>query len=534
MSRSNLFLVSYTVVCSTLLSPTLAFVPQQSVRRSKIATLPTFSSGNSATTTKVVTSPPLLLSPLLSQPPRRYSVHLTTTDKRFEDEPDRQLNIFQKAKRKFQDRPGTYLLIPVIAALVGWLTNYLAVQMIFYPIQYKGINIKRWPEVPGGLFGWQGIVPCKTKTMSIALVDMVTSQLLTVSEAFARLNPKVMAKMFAPEIPSLGAEVIGDVAPGAVKRLPFKIWHGLSNRPWGLVRSANVQVFTTLIKRIQENIESIFSLENCVVNQMVQDRGKLGELFREVGQKELDFLTNSGLWFGFLLGLIQMAVALVWENPWSLSIGGCIVGLATNWLALKWIFEPVNPTKFGIGPFSVILQGQFLRRQKEVSAAFSKFFADKILASPNLWNTIFTDPSTTPAFHELVAGYLKKFVSIVSLGAFRGLPRPDTVNLVASKAIEKMPNHVHVLHKYIDKTLGLEHTLRTKMELMTPAKFERVLHPIFEEDELTLIIAGGVLGFAAGLIQQGIETGAIQFKSPMPKIRRFLDRLKTLLKGNKG
>ena len=34
------------------------------------------------------------------------------------------------------------------------------------------------------------------------------------------------------------------------------------------------------------------------------------------------------------------------------------------------------------------------------------------------------------------------------------------------------------------------------------------LHPIFEEDELTLIIAGGFLGFAAGLVQQGIETGA--------------------------
>jgi hypothetical protein len=40
---------------------------------------------------------------------------------------------------------------------------------------------------------------------------------------------------------------------------------------------------------------------------------------------------------------------------------------------------------------------------------------------------------------------------------------------------------------------------------MTSAKFERVLHPIFEEDELTLILAGGFLGFAAGLIQQGIE-----------------------------
>lgn len=33
-------------------------------------------------------------------------------------------------------------------------------------------------------------------------------------------------------------------------------------------------------------------------------------------------------------------------------------------------------------------------------------------------------------------------------------------------------------------------------------EFERVLHPIFEQDELTLIISGAVLGAIAGFIQQ--------------------------------
>ena len=98
-------------------------------------------------------------------------------------------------------------------------------------------------------------------------------------------------------------------------------------------------------------------------------------------------------------------MALFWDNPWSLSIGGGIVGLATNWLALKWIFEPVNPTK--IGPF--LLQGQFLRRQKEVAAEFSKFFADKILSSPKLWDSMPNDPSTSPAFFDLFRVHFQKF-----------------------------------------------------------------------------------------------------------------------------
>jgi hypothetical protein len=104
----------------------------------------------------------------------------------------------------------------------------------------------------------------------------------------------------------------------------------------------------------------------------------LGKLFQIAGRKELTFLIDSGLWFGFLLGLIQLGIALFYDNPWTLSFGGLVVGLATNWLALKWIFEPVNPTPiYG----NLYLQGLFLRRQKEVSADFSNFFSTKILTS---------------------------------------------------------------------------------------------------------------------------------------------------------
>jgi uncharacterized membrane protein YheB (UPF0754 family) len=455
--------------------------------------------------------------------PRR-NFRLTT--KESPEDSGKHMSIVQKAVAKFKARPGTYMLIPVIAALVGWFTNYLAVQMIFYPIDFWGVPIYRREQVPLGFLGWQGIVPCKTKAMSVSIVDMVTSQLLTVNEAFARLDPRKMAQLLSPRVGPLGTEIIRDLFPKSIGSWPVALWDRLSGKNQWVLKGINVRFLTQLVTDMQQNIDSIFSLESCVVSQMVQDRAKLGELFRKVGQKELDFLTNSGLWFGFLLGLIQMGVALVWDNPWSLSIGGGIVGLATNWLALKWIFEPINPTK--IGPFT--LQGLFLRRQKEVSAEFSKFFADKILSSPKLWDSMLNDPSTTPAFTELCAKHFKKFCTIISMGLFRGTPEPGTINLVTRKAIEKLPNHIHVLHEYVDKTLGLEKTIREKMELMTPARFERVLHPIFEEDELTLILAGAVLGFAAGLIQQGIETGKIQFCNPLVTIRNSLKKVQIIIR----
>lgn len=44
------------------------------------------------------------------------------------------------------------------------------------------------------------------------------------------------------------------------------------------------------------------------------------------------------------------------------------------------------------------------------------------------------------------------------------------------------------------------------MKLLSPAEFQQVLRPIFQEDEFTLILAGGVLGGLAGLLQWYVNT----------------------------
>lgn len=68
--------------------------------------------------------------------------------------------------RRFCVRWWQYLTIPLFAALVGWLTNKVAVDMIFYPLHFTGIEIKTYPGQPLGWIGWQGIVPAKAAMMA--------------------------------------------------------------------------------------------------------------------------------------------------------------------------------------------------------------------------------------------------------------------------------------------------------------------------------------------------------------------------------
>ena len=80
--------------------------------------------------------------------------------------------------RRFCDRWWQYLTIPLAAGAVGWVTNKVAVEMIFYPIEYFGVALRRWVNQPLGVVGWQGIVPCKAGVMAERLVDMITTRLL--------------------------------------------------------------------------------------------------------------------------------------------------------------------------------------------------------------------------------------------------------------------------------------------------------------------------------------------------------------------
>ena len=62
------------------------------------------------------------------------------------------------------------------------------------------------------------------------------------------------------------------------------------------------------------------------------------------------------------------------------------MGYLTNLIALKLIFEPVEPTR--IGPF--MLQGMFLKRQHEVSEEFADCMTERLLSSETLWHNILT------------------------------------------------------------------------------------------------------------------------------------------------
>lgn len=369
-------------------------------------------------------------------------------------------------KDKVRANPVQYFSIPFVAAFVGYITNYLGVWMLFYPLEWKGIPILRFANQPFGFLGWQGVVPAKRLQMATTMVDVTISKLIKVSEVFARLDSRTISDILSP----------------CIQRGIFS----------GMLPTA---VVTNILQRVSadviRNVEKLVSIKDLVVKGMTTDAGVLGSFFQRVGSKELSFLVTSGSYVGFALGIVQMLQLMIYPANWTLPVSGALVGYITNWIALKWIFEPLNPTK--VGPF--VLQGLFLRRQREVSAEFSAYISANILTSQEVWKAILSGANEQKLAEIIYSN--GPFLNAGTIGNIIGILRQNILSLPGAAVTTTGA----LLHQYTNDKLGLKKLLIERMSRLSPAEFEQVLHPIFQEDEIILIAAGGVLGGLAGGLQ---------------------------------
>jgi len=242
-----------------------------------------------------------------------------------------------------------------------------------------------------------------------------------------------------------------------------------------------------------------------VVATLIRDPWLLNHMFIECGYRELVFIRDCGGYMGAVFGVVQVILWIRWSEGWMLPTFGLVVGLLSNWIALKMIFRPVEPMPILGG--RVVLQGLFLKRQKEVSGEYGKIVAAKILSSRNLIPAIITGPCADKLFeliHKHVHGACDKYTG-VSRPFIRLLRGTDKYNhckhMVGERLIATMSDTMRHVEKHIDHAMDLENILREKMEKLPATDFEDLLHPVFQEDEWKLVLMGGVLGVIVGCMQ---------------------------------
>ena len=392
-----------------------------------------------------------------------------------------------------------YLAIPITSALVGWLTNVVAIKMTFYPIHFIGIKP----------FGWQGIIPSKAAKMSSISVDLWTSKLINVKELFAKINPKKVAKEMLPEFDRISKEIMDEIMHEQAPEIWSRVPESVKKLAYSRISKDLPEIVTEMMTDIKDNIDEMFDIKDMVIKRLTKDKGLLNDMFLQVGDEEFKFIERSGFTFGFLFGIVQMLVWYFYPKFWILPLFGLLVGYATNWLALKLIFNPIEPISF----LGVTYQGLFIKRQNEVSKEYAYMLAHDIFTFDRIFASIITGPTkdrfvnliTDHANHAIdeAAGLSKPVITLVA-----GKRSYEKIkNIAIDKTLKELPNSVKPVFPYAEKAMDLENIFRTRMQKLPPRDFVDFLRPVFQEDELKLILVGAVLGMGAGIGQLFILFG---------------------------
>lgn len=387
-----------------------------------------------------------------------------------------------------------YASIPVIAGLVGWITNWVAIKLSFYPLEFVGVR---------PVFGWQGIIPSKARKMAEICVDSTLSRIGTVSEIIEQMDPRTIGSHILETLSPRVAELVDEIM---LKRHPT-LWQNLPKQMKQLVYdrvSAELpETVDGLVQEVGPKIETLFDLKLMVVDHLERDKHLLNRIFLECGMSEFRFIIKSGLWFGMLFGLPQLLLWVLFPNPWILPLCGFLVGWATNWLALNMIFRPVDEKKI----LGLRIQGLFLKRQDEVSETFCQIITDDILTVSEISKAMLRGPHGDRTrgiiqrhFENLVddaTGLIKPFTQ-VALGPdkFAELKK-DTGLKAIDLSYETLSDPIFNQQR----ADVVREIMATRMKQLPSKDFQDLLRPCFQEDEWKLILIGGALGAIAGTSQ---------------------------------
>lgn len=197
-----------------------------------------------------------------------------------------------------------YLLLPLVGAIIGWVTNYIAIKMLFrpyHPVRFLGITV-------------QGLLPKRRKEFALSIAQTVERDLLTTGD-IAR---------FVDEV-NWEEEVEQAVETTLAARLQKKSISRLLKAPiLGLIgheviRQVKKALSRAIIEKIKEHKESlVHKFEDAielkeVVSQKVQgfDMEKLESILMNLISKELAYIELIGAVLGFVIGLVQVGILIL-------------------------------------------------------------------------------------------------------------------------------------------------------------------------------------------------------------------------------
>ncbi|WP_067569877.1 DUF445 family protein [Nocardia acidivorans] len=412
------------------------------------------------------------------------------------------------------------ITIPLFTGVIGYVTNWTGILMLFEPIRFHGFRLPglRWvfPYLPrriqvlpllsdDGRIGWQGIVPSRAEKMSSIAVDKGFSKLGSMSDFYRELDPDGIAEQLVtltrPEIPAIVARIL--------ERRNPQLWFNLPESARELVYRRVAEQLPTSARAITdaigEYIEELIDPKWMTIRHLTANPRLINRIFREIAAAELRFMQNFGFYFGFPMGFVLVAVLHFFPYWWVLPLGGVVIGYIVNWVGITMIYEPLHP-KWWV-PWR---QGLMLRRRNEIADGYAEIIAGEVMTPQNLARELLAGPRadrTTAMLDSILSASIDQAVGQAKPALRFSLGRSgyDRLKSDATPEILSLAHTAFSDPSFLSsQTARIRDFVAIQMRALDRQDFVDLLRSATRQDEWLLFVHGAALGVVGGLIHLAI------------------------------
>lgn len=195
----------------------------------------------------------------------------------------------------------SWILLPLAGALIGWITNLLAVRMIFRPLEPRRVPILG--------ITFQGLLPKRQADLARSVAQIVERDLVPVDELLGLLEVDRYQEQILEQVV---AQVDERLATGWPRYLPEALREALAGYVRAAVARETALMLSQVGARLTEDLRERVKLAPLVERQVAQLRtDQLEGLMWKVAGHEFRWIEYLGAILGGLIGLGQAALLAV-------------------------------------------------------------------------------------------------------------------------------------------------------------------------------------------------------------------------------
>lgn len=191
------------------------------------------------------------------------------------------------------------MFLGLVGAAIGWITNYIAVVMLFRPVE------------PVKILGidFQGLIPRRRDEIAASIGKVVQSELVSIDDIWGKLLSDENRKYFLDKILNSVDNVVEKNIPSFI---PKSLKAVIADYVGGIVNKEALKLMEESASTMLNDMSGRIDIAGMVEEKIkLFELKKLEKIILDISNKELKMIVVLGGVLGFIIGILQAFVVRI-------------------------------------------------------------------------------------------------------------------------------------------------------------------------------------------------------------------------------